>query len=324
VSPRANAAERLQRMLAVVPWVIAHPGVRLAEVAERFGIPERELERDLEVLPLCGLPPYTPDTLIEVDVVDDRVTIRMAEYLERPRRFTPAEGFAILAAGRALLAVPGSDPDGPLTRALAKLEHVLGPAEGVAVEVGPSGADHELVGRLQQAAADHEQVTIDYYSFGRDAASTRDVDPWAVYSAGGQWYVAAWCHQAGDERLFRVDRIRALRPTGERFDPAPGVDDDAVPLVYSPRPEDPRVVLRLAPDAAWVVESLPHEDVHALDDGWVRVVMAVSEPAWLERLLLGLGPDAVVEAPADLVDVAPRAARRLRARYGPPAPAHPR
>src|SRR6185436_7407385 len=67
VSPRANAAERLQRMLAVVPWVIAHPGVRLAEVAGRFGIPERELERDLEVLPLCGLPPYTPDTLIEVD-----------------------------------------------------------------------------------------------------------------------------------------------------------------------------------------------------------------------------------------------------------------
>jgi proteasome accessory factor C len=299
-------------MLAVVPWVIAHPGVRLAELAQRFGVPERDLERDLEVLPLCGLPPYTPDTLIEVDLVDDRVTIRMAEYLERPRRFTPAEGFAILAAGRALLAVPGSDPEGPLARALAKLEHVLGPAEGVAVEVGPRGLVPELVGRLQDAAADLQRVTIDYYSFGRDAASTRDVDPWAVYSAGGQWYVAAWCHQAGDERLFRVDRIRSVVLTGEHFDPPPARPE---PDTFHPAGAMPRVELDLDPADRWVLETYPVESAEEGADGRTRAVLAIGGTAWLERLVLRLGARSPVVGPPEVRAAAQAAAERVRARY---------
>ena len=59
MSPRPQSAARLQRMLALVPWILAHPGVTLPELAERFEIDEAELELDLELLPMCGLPPYT-------------------------------------------------------------------------------------------------------------------------------------------------------------------------------------------------------------------------------------------------------------------------
>ena len=45
------------------------------------------------------------------------------------------------------------------------------------------------------------------------------------------------------------------------------------------------------------------------------VVLAVSEPAWLERLLLGLGPDATVVAPPTSSTLGADAAARLRARY---------
>ncbi len=110
---RPLVGPRLQRVLALVPWILAHPGVTLAELAARFEVAERELERDLELLPMCGLPPYTADRLIDVSVIDGGVEIRLAEYFERPLRLTPAEGLALLAAGRALLAVPGSDADGP-------------------------------------------------------------------------------------------------------------------------------------------------------------------------------------------------------------------
>ena len=82
---------------------------RSSSSRERFEVSEGELERDLELLPLCGLPPYTADRLIDVWVVDGGVEIRLAEYFERPLRLTPAEGLALLAAGRALLSVPGSD-----------------------------------------------------------------------------------------------------------------------------------------------------------------------------------------------------------------------
>src|SRR5205814_6386914 len=135
---RPLVGPRLQRVLALVPWILAHPGVTIAELAERFEVSEAELERDLELLPLCGLPPYTADRLIDVWVVDGAVEIRLAEYFERPLRLTPAEGLALLAAGRALLSVPGSDVDGPLATALAKLDDALGAPGALAVDVGTS------------------------------------------------------------------------------------------------------------------------------------------------------------------------------------------
>ena len=79
MSPRPLVGPRLQRVLALVPYVLAHPYVTLSELAERFEISERELERELELLPMCGLPPYTADRLIDVAVVDGEVTIRLAE-----------------------------------------------------------------------------------------------------------------------------------------------------------------------------------------------------------------------------------------------------
>lgn len=314
MSPRPLVGPRLQRVLAVVPWVLAHPGVTIAELAERFEVPEADLERDLALLPLCGLPPYTADRLIDVSVIDGEVEIRLAEYFARPLRLTPAEGLALLAAGRALLSVPGSDAGGPLATALDKLEHALGAKGRLAVDVGPP----DRIGRIRDAVRDHERLEIDYYSFARDEMSTRAVDPWRVFHAFGAWYLAAWCHRAAGERLFRVDRIRAVRPTGEHFDPdsrPPDLDADGGDLVYRPRPDDPRVTLRLAPDADWVVESYPHESAKRRRDGSVDVVLAVSEPAWLERLLLALGPRATVVAPAAATGTASGAAARVLARY---------
>jgi proteasome accessory factor C len=315
VSPRPLAAPRLRRVLALVPWILTHPGVTISELGERFEVSPTEVERDLELLPLCGLPPYTADRLIDVAIVDGSVTMRLAEYFERPLRLTPAEGLGLLAAGRALLAVPGSDSNGPLATALAKLEDTLGARGRLAVDVG--GAAH--LERLQEAAAAAEQVEIEYYSFARDEMTTRVVDPWRVFHAFGAWYLAAWCHRAGAERLFRVDRVRAVRTTGEHFEAPPA--DDLPDLVYRPRADDPRVTLRLAPDAEWVVESYPNEGATRLRDGSWRVVLAVSEPAWLDRLLLGLGSSARVEAPAAARGAVSAAARRIRHRYAPTEPA---
>ncbi len=311
MSPRPVAGPRLRRVLALVPWIADHPGAALADVAARFGIPERELERDLELLPLCGLPPYTPDRMIEVELVDGHVWIRFAEYFARPLRLTAEEGLALLAGGRALLAVPGSDRDGTLAAALEKLAGTLGGGEGLAVEVG----DPPHLEALRKAAASGEQVEIDYYSFGRDALTTRRIDPRSVFHAYGHWYADAWCHLVEADRLFRIDRVQAVRPTGERFTRSVDGGSALRESVYHPRPDDPRVTLELTPDAGWVVESYPCEEVEERRDGSWRVVMAVSEPAWLERLLLRLGPDARVRAPAELRQTGAAAARRLLGRY---------
>jgi proteasome accessory factor C len=110
--------------------------------------------------------------------------------------------------------------------------------------------------------------------------------------------------------------VRAVRATGEHFEPVTRADDaESRDLVYHPSPDDPRVTLALAPSAEWVVESHPHESATRRRDGSWEVVLAVSETAWLERLLLALGPDATVVAPAELSTLGVAAARRIRARY---------
>jgi proteasome accessory factor C len=314
--PRTSAENRLRRLLAVVPWVAAHDGPTVEEVCARFGLTEADLLADLDLLWLCGLYPYTPDVLIEVDIADGRVWIRYADFFRRPLRLTAAEGLALLSVGAALLAVPGADRDGPLARGLTKLAVVLGvePDETVEVELAPVPAD--VLAIMHTGVADHRQVQIDYYSFGRDDRTVRVIDPRRVFNAAGQWYVEGFCHRAGGERLFRVDRVHRAELLESTFDPGDWPDDgrgDELSL-YSPRSDDPVVTLELAPRASWVADHYPVERVESGPDGGLRVTMRVSEQAWLERLLLRLGPDAdVVEGDPDL---ARQAANRLLVRYG--------
>ena len=312
--PPLNAADRLQRLLSLVPWVVAHDGPPIEEVCSRFGCTEAELLADLELLFVCGVHPYTPDALIDVELSGGRVWIRYADYFARPLRLTATEGLALVAAGRTLLATPGADPDGPLARALAKVAATLGIEAGGALEVELAAARPSVLAVLRDAAGARRQVELSYYSYGRDEHTRRVVDPYRVFSAAGYWYLDAYCHTAREPRHFRVDRVEDATLLDATFEPGPGADDDGDLSVYEPRPDDPRVVLELVPAARWVAEQYPVEEVAELDGGQLRVRLVASERAWLERLLLRLGPEArVVEGDGA---TASEAACRLLARYG--------
>ncbi|HEV7524986.1 MAG TPA: WYL domain-containing protein [Acidimicrobiia bacterium] len=309
MSPRALAGPEIQRILALVPWIVAHPDSPKTEIAARFGITVDQLDDDLSLVLMIGVPPYSPGDYLDVEEDDDgHVSIRLADYFQRALRLTPAEGLALLAAGRALLAVPGSDPSGPLATALDKLEDAL-ELPGLVVDVGEPGQ----LAAIRDAVATHTRVEIEYWSAGRDELTTRRIDPEVVFFATGEWYVGAYCHRAHDERMFRVDRIRSVEPTGESFEP--GATGFETGDVYTPRADDTRVTLELAAGAAWVAEAYPTESVTERADGSLEIVLAVSERAWLERLLLRLGPDARAVAPAEVERLAADAARRILRRY---------
>jgi proteasome accessory factor C len=291
----------------MVPWLAAHRGVAKREAAARFGIGVDQLDHDLDLVMMVGVPPYSPGDYITVDHEGDTVDLWLAPYFTRPLRLSPSEGLALLAAGRALLAVPGSDPEGPLATALDKLERALGDID---VDVHLRSPDQ--LEAVRDAAEEGRTIEIDYWSAGRDELTSRRIDPGPPFFALGEWYTDAYCHLRDGARMFRVDRIRAVRPTDERFEPADGVRRDAV---YHPRPEDPRVVLDVPPESAWVADSYPVESVEDAPGGRLRITLVVSERVWLERLLLRLGPDARVVAPAELTGVGASAARRVLTRY---------
>ena len=312
---RTSAPDRVARLLAVIPWIAAQHGPTLDEVCARFGVTRRKLEEDLTILTLVGVPPYTPDTLIEVTIEGDRVWLRFADVFAKPLHLTPEQAVALVAAGTASQGLPGGDSQGPLATALAKLAGVLGLEPGETLSVALGDTRPGVLEALRRAVAEHRRVHLDYYAYGRDERSTRDVDPEAVFAHDGFWYVRGWCHQAADHRLFRVDRIVEAVVLDETFDPRGDGGRDAD--VFYNGPEIPRVTLDVAMSARWVAETYPVDEVEPTPEGRLRIRLPVTATPWLERLLVRLGSDARVVETDDpaLAGAGRRAAARILRRY---------
>jgi len=317
VNSRPTAPDRMRRVLAVVPWIVANPGRTLAEVAARFELTEKALLGDLNVVFMVGLPPYSPDALVDVQIDEEgRVTIQLADFFSRPLRLTPAQGLALLASSDGLLSVPGTDPDGALARALAKLAKAVGVESDESLDVHLGDAEVELLDQLRAAANSGHEVEIVYYSYGRDERTRRTVAPWRIFADSGAWYLHAWCRQADGERLFRVDRIDHLVLL-DTVAPQRPAEAGLRAAVFQPGANDPRATLRLAPEAFWVADYYPAEIIDDAGDHQV-VELVVSAVPWLERLLMRLGTDARITDSVGLDEagaLASDAATRILERY---------
>jgi len=305
-------SQRLRRLLAMVGWLARVGEAPLDEVASRFGLTPAEVAHELELAACCGVPPYSPDVLMEIVVTDDRVQAHLPAALARPRRLTPAEGFALAATARTILAVPGADEDGALARALARLDAVLGDHGPLVVQLD----DPPLLAAVRSALAADRQLEIEYHSASTDETTRRIVDPVDVVSLDGHWYLDAWCHRADDLRRFRVDRLRDLVELGPR-DPAAATLAPATAESFVPGPGAERVRLVVGPAGAWLAETVPVLSSARTADGGLELTVAVGGRAWFERLLLQLGPEARVLDPPELRRAGPDAARRVLARYRP-------
>jgi len=71
-----GAAARALRLLDLVPYLVSHPGISVARLAEEFQVSKEEILKDLNLLFMCGLPGYTPLELIDISFDDDVVVVR--------------------------------------------------------------------------------------------------------------------------------------------------------------------------------------------------------------------------------------------------------
>jgi proteasome accessory factor C len=330
VTARADTAVRLRRLLALLAWLAQVGEAPIDQVAARFELTPEALVTELEMAACCGVPPYTPDQLMEIVVTDTTVSTRVGTALARPRRLSPSEGFALATSARALLAVSGSDESGALSRALDKLDRALG-GQGIGVELDAP----ELLPLVRDAALSGTRLSISYYSASTDRVTEREIAPVRVFASQGHWYVDARCSTAGDLRRFRVDRIRGAEASPADPDIADGTPGPSVdPCVgggvggdgqadagshgfdpFVPGPDSRRVRISLDPAMAWLLESVPSTGPPASVDGRVELELFVGGDAWLERLLLRLGPDARVVDPPEFQALAADAASRILARY---------
>ncbi len=304
-----KTALRLTRILSMLPWVIANPGTTVDEVCRRFGYTRRQLVEDLDLVFVCGLPGYGPGDLMVAYVEDDEVIVDMADYFSRPLRLTSAEALGLLAAGMALASTGQAPP--ALERAVEKLAGALVPEAGelLAVELA---AEPELVATLRDAARDHRVIGMTYTSLSKEETKERLVEPWSVFSALGNWYLSGHCRTSGGERVFRVDRIRAVEPLEEGF--TPPAEPPPPEVRYTPSEDDVRATIRLGPRARWVAEYYPVEVL--ADDGEGMVVeFSAAEAGVAARLLLRLGGAAELLEGAEVGAALDDLRARILARY---------
>jgi proteasome accessory factor C len=299
----SGAPDHLPRLLALVPWLLAHPGTSVSDVAKEFGVNEAQIRADVNLLWMCGLPGYGPGDLIDVEWRGDRVTLSNAETIERPLRLTPDEALALISALRALSGVPGIVSTAAIDRALAKLEGAAGgtTAADKVVAASSGAADTGVVTTITDALARSRRVHLRYWVPARDEATERDVDPIRLFTSDATAYLSGWCHTVEDLRTFRLDRVLEAKLLDDSIEVPEDVRARALDAeLFTPSSEDPLVSLSLDPAARWAADYYQCETVEERGDGGLIVTLRARDEAWVRRLALGLAGVATLTDPPEL------------------------
>src|ERR1700728_5095712 len=128
---RPTATDRLQRLLALVPYVVSRNVVGMAETAAAFGITEPQLVDDLNLLWCVELRSPDPYCPIDLSYEGGEIVVSQAESIDRPLRLGVDEASALLVALRMLAELPGIGDRSALGRTIAKLEAAAGTAGAV-------------------------------------------------------------------------------------------------------------------------------------------------------------------------------------------------
>jgi predicted DNA-binding transcriptional regulator YafY len=220
-----TSVNRTDRLYALVEDLRAiSPRCRSArELAERFEVSVRTIERDIAALQESGVPIYAEPGRRGGYVLDKKMSLP-------PLNFTPAEAVAIAVA----LSRAGDQPFGRQARsALRKVVAAMPGREGelarelarrvmlVAEPPEPGGprrplGDESVSRAIEEALLRRRVLHLDYAD-AKGRLTSRDVEPGVFLGGrGGFWYLVGWCRLRDDVRVFRLDRIINAAVSTER------------------------------------------------------------------------------------------------------------
>jgi proteasome accessory factor C len=282
--------------------------VLIADLARAVGCTPEEVTADLTTLTMCGVPPFSPFDMVDLDIEGDAVTVFMdPPGLDRPLRLTIAEARALGSA----LEVAGYAPDSPLREKLNsicsgsvspdELEHT------VRTGAAPGGLA-ETYATLAAAADEREKLRIIYYTGSTGRVAERVVHPWALVQRLGNWYLVAYCETAEHERVFRMDRIRAIEHVGESFPPPMDVPTGVTPDTSELQIAEIRFEggAGLPDERAWPGVTLERQP-----DSSTLARVPYQTTSWIARRVVAYLGDAEVLGPEEVRDAVRDLARDL-------------
>ena len=322
-SGRAEAAirpERFARLVTLASILIkagrAGERVSIEEVRDSLQLSEDELREDINVLNVVNFGGGSYVLYAEIKEEEREIEVDPEPYsdnFDRPARLLPVEAKALVAA---IDLIGEHIPEGSLTSARKKIVAALGedPMEQ-GLQVAPTAGDDSDVARLvSKAIVARRMIELEYYKENEDEISARKVEPYALTNGREGWYVASFDPERDGMRHFRLDRIKSVTVTEEKFEPRPEVDPAAEVdgWLRTGEVEASRSArVWVSPDRArWAREA--RRVVEEWGDGAVVVELSFAGVDWLVREILKEAGDAAVLEPEDAREAVRGAVARLR------------
>ena len=203
-----NAISRVARAMDIIPYVLENPGIKIESLAEKFGVDQKQIIKELELIFLCGLPGYTPYELIDLTFEDGFVTIIDPQLFDKPRKFTETEG-VIINLGLVLLKNSISD-----TKQIQVIDHLIQKLTAK-FKVTSSAVIEKLskpdfYDEITKSINQNDSICIDYASISEDSLYQRLIKPLRISIRNGFYYLYATDLEKDVDRVYRMDQIRSI------------------------------------------------------------------------------------------------------------------
>ncbi|MEL6483711.1 MAG: YafY family protein, partial [Bacteroidota bacterium] len=196
---------RLSRLTAILTQLQSSRLVTAKTLAERHNVSIRTIYRDIRTLEKSGVPIVTEE---------GKGYSMMEGYQLPPVMFTEEEANALITAEQLILKNKDASFVQYYSEAILKIKALLkGSQKDKAsllqdrvyfMENYRNQRTSTDLMRIQSALTNFHVLNIDYLSL-RNAASNRDIEPFALLSTQEKWLLIAYCRLRKAFRVFRID-----------------------------------------------------------------------------------------------------------------------
>ncbi len=201
---------KIDRLIGILSILLQEEKVTAPELAKRFEVSRRTINRDIESLCNAGIPIRTAQG------VGGGICIMDGYRLDRTI-LTSKDMQMILAGLRSLDSIGGSQYYSQLMEKIkAGSTDLLSGSESILIDLSSWYKD-SLSGKIeliQKAIEERHVITFEYYSPSGNGA--RSLEPYYVIFKWSSWYVWGWCRTRQDFRMFKLNRMTHLMETVEK------------------------------------------------------------------------------------------------------------
>ena len=299
-----TAAVRALRSMDLIPYVLENPGVSIAELSAKFSVTQAQIESDLQLVFMCGLPGYTPYELIDVAFEDGVVSVIDPQVLDKPRKFSSNE-IVVIALGLKILIDINQTNSTALTKLKQLSEKIAKLGSNKSILMAGDVSAFPFFEIISKSISEQRILNLQYHSLIKDQITQRLVLPEKMYFLNGSLYLAALDIDIDSDRVFKVDLIKECK-VGEQV-AAKKVLESSI---------ETTVILDVQKQNRNFIERNSSIITAIQENGdSTRVHLQVSNLEWIKLTVLSNAPGITVVSPELLATAVKQSARDLLALY---------